>query len=246
MEKKSFNADVMRPQLEAFLRPLIDAAGFQLKIEVQNTAGHLDRDYENPDLVVDFSGPDMGLLLENKAELLRAIEQVTLEVIGLDHDSQDKILFDCQEHRMMRFAELGLAAQAAAEKVKRTGVPYPFGTMSGRERRVIHMALRGSNDVRTESEGFGLNRQVVVHPKGSKSRGPSGASAIAGFDRPSRPPRPGGGGGGGRPGGGGGHPGGRPGGGGRPSFGGGGGRPGGGGGGRPGGGRPGGGGRRGS
>jgi predicted RNA-binding protein Jag len=37
--------------------------------------------------------------------------------------------------------------------------------MSGRERRVIHMALRGEGDVRTESEGFGLNRQVVIHPR---------------------------------------------------------------------------------
>jgi hypothetical protein len=37
---------------------------------------------------------------------------------------------------------------------------------------VIHMALRGDNEVRTESDGFGLNRQVVVHPKG-KGGGPN-------------------------------------------------------------------------
>src|SRR5947199_353159 len=168
MDKQGFDAPLMTQQLEAFLTPLIAAAGFQLKVEIQNTAGHLDRDYENPDLVVDFSGPDMHLLLENKTELLRALEQLALEVIGLEHEAADKILFDCQEHRMMRFAELGLAANAAAEKVKRTGVPHPFGPMSGRERRVIHMALRGNNDVRTESEGFGLNREVVVMPKGHK------------------------------------------------------------------------------
>jgi len=66
---------------------------------------------------------------------------------------------------MMRFAELGLAAQAAAEKVARTGVPFRFGSMSGRERRVIHMALRGNNAVHTESEGSGIDRQVVVSPK---------------------------------------------------------------------------------
>jgi len=169
-----FDAAQRKKQLEAFLAPLIETAGFQVKFEIQNTAGQLDRDYENPDLVVDFSGPDTPLLLANKTELLRAIEQVALEVIGLEHDAQDRILFDCQEHRQMRFAELGLAAQAAAEKVRRTGVPYKFGVMSGRERRVIHMALRGDGEVRTESEGFGLNRQVVVHPRGSskKTTGP--------------------------------------------------------------------------
>ena len=173
MRKQMFDAATMKQQLETFLPGIIQHGGFQLKFEIQNTAGQLDRDYENPDLVVDFSGPDMPLLLENKTELLRAIEQIALEAIGLDHDSQDKILFDCQEHRMMRFAELGLAAQAAAEKVARTGVPFRFGSMSGRERRVIHMALRGNNSVHTESEGFGINRQVVVSPKNG-SRGPKG------------------------------------------------------------------------
>ncbi len=173
MPKQISDAVVLKQQLEAFLPPIIQHGGFQLKFEVQNTAGQLDRDYENPDLVVDFSGPDMPLLLENKTELLRAIEQIALEAIGLDHESADKILFDCQEHRMMRFAELGLAAQAAAEKVVRTGVPFRFGSMSGRERRVIHMALRGNNDVHTESEGFGINRQVVVSPKNGSKKGPA-------------------------------------------------------------------------
>src|SRR5579871_346117 len=172
MRNQTFDAETMKQQLEAFLPGVIQHGGFQLKFEVQNTAGQLDRDYENPDLVVDFSGPDMNMLLENKAELLRALEQIALEAIGLDHESQDKILFDCQEHRMMRFAELGLAAQAAAERVTRTGVPFRFGSMGGRERRVIHMALRGNNDVHTESEGFGLNRQVVVSQKGKGGKGP--------------------------------------------------------------------------
>jgi len=174
MRKETFDAATMKQQLETFLPGIIQHGGFQLKFEVQNTAGQLDRDYENPDLVVDFSGPDMPLLMENKTELLRAIEQIALEAIGLDHDSQDKILFDCQEHRMMRFAELGLAASAAAERVARTGVPFRFGSMSGRERRVIHMALRGNNSVHTESDGFGINRQVVVSPKGG-SKGPARA-----------------------------------------------------------------------
>ena len=181
MPKQPFDAARMTGQLQAFLAPLVERGGFALKFEIQNTAGQLDRDYENPDLVVDFSGPDLQMLLENKNELLRAIEQIALEAIGLEHESQDKILFDCQEHRMMRFAELGLAAHAAAEKVQRTGVPFRFGVMSGRERRVVHMALRGNNDVFTESDGFGLNRQVVVHPKGSKG------NKAGGNRPPSRP-----------------------------------------------------------
>ena len=165
MVEHTFNAERVATALEAFLRQLIAAAQFQLNFEIQHTAGRFDRDYESPELVVNFTGQDTGLLLENKGELLKALEQVALEALRLDHDAHEKIIFDCQEYRLLRIEELGLAAQAAADKVKRTGIPYKFSPMSSRERRVIHMALRGSADVRTESEGVGPHRQVVIYPK---------------------------------------------------------------------------------
>lgn len=165
MADATFHVERVKADLEAFLGRLIAAADFQLSFEVQDTHGQFERDYESPELVVNFTGPDTGLLLEDKGELLKALEQVCWEALRLEHGEHEKIIFDCQQYRLLRIEELGLAAQAAADKVRRTGVPYKFSPMSSRERRVIHMALRGSADVRTESEGVGLHRQVVVYPK---------------------------------------------------------------------------------
>lgn len=165
MADSSFDSERAAALLEEFLRGLIAASGMHLKFEVQRTAGKFQRDYESPDLVVNFSGPDMGLLLENKGEALKALEHVALEALRLDHEWHEKIIFDCQEYRLLRIEELALAAQAAADKVRRTGIPYRFGPMSSRERRVIHMVLRGDTDVRTQSEGVGLHRQVVVYSR---------------------------------------------------------------------------------
>ena len=165
MEDQTFDAERATASLEKFLSGLIAAGRLQLTFEIQRTSGQFQREFETPDLVVSFSGRDADLLLENKGEVLKALEQVALEALRLDHHAHERIFFDCQEYRLMRIEELALAAQAAAEKVKRTGIPYKFGPMSSRERRVIHMALRGEADVRTESEGVGLHRQVVVHPK---------------------------------------------------------------------------------
>ena len=91
-----------------------------------------------------------------------------------------------------------VSALAAAEKVRRTGVPFRFNPMNSRERRVIHMALRGDTAVRSESAGSGPARQVVVYPAGMaslpepppgqepyRSRGPSGPPR----DRGRRPAR---------------------------------------------------------
>ena len=66
-------------------------------------------------------------------------------------------------------------AKVAADKVRQTSSPYQFAPMSSRERRIVHLALRDSADLRTESEGEGLRRYVVVYPKDYKSAAQAGA-----------------------------------------------------------------------
>ena len=40
--------------------------------------------------------------------------------------------------------------------------------MSSRERRIVHLALRDFEDLRTESQGEGGRRCLVVYPKNYK------------------------------------------------------------------------------
>ena len=40
--------------------------------------------------------------------------------------------------------------------------------MSSRERRILHLALRDHADLRTESDGEGPRRYVVVYPASSQ------------------------------------------------------------------------------
>jgi hypothetical protein len=49
---------------------------------VIEAAEPIHADIENPDLVVRFTGPDVDLLLANKAEMLLALEQLTMEMLG--------------------------------------------------------------------------------------------------------------------------------------------------------------------
>jgi spoIIIJ-associated protein len=57
-----------------------------------------------------------------------------------------------------------MSAALAADKVKKTKVPYEFGPMTSRERRIIHLALRNEPAVRSESGGIGPQRKVIVYP----------------------------------------------------------------------------------
>jgi len=73
-------------------------------------------------------------------------------------------------HRKARLEELRLSARVAADKVRQTGSPYTFAPMSSRERRILHLALREEQDLRTESAGEGLRRSVVLYPKNYEAR----------------------------------------------------------------------------
>ncbi|HLH44965.1 MAG TPA: R3H domain-containing nucleic acid-binding protein [Bryobacteraceae bacterium] len=165
-------------RIEEFLDTVLDLADFDVDFEVSE-GETLHPDFENPDLVVRFSGPDVGDLLANKAEVLLALEQLTMEALRLGPEEHSRLCFDANDHRMLRIQELRMSAQAAAERVRKTRAPFHFSPMNSRERRILHLALRDEAGIRSESVGEGPIRQVVIVPEDMKT-----------MPEPIRPPRP--------------------------------------------------------
>jgi spoIIIJ-associated protein len=159
-------------KINTFLQAVVTHGGLHLKYRiVVDPPVPENRDWEKPEILVDFAGPDSALLLDRGGELLRALELLALEMLRLSSGEHEKVCFDCQNHRSMRIQELRSAAAVAAEKVRRTGAPYRFSPMSSRERRIVHLALRDESDLHTESEGEGMRRCLVVYPKDQKPAG---------------------------------------------------------------------------
>ena len=168
MSEKKYTVPTIEPRIDRFLKPLLRLAGFQLNYEI-GEGEPVNPDFENPEVVVRFSGSDVDRLLANKAELLLALEYLTMEALRIPSEDHSRLSFDAQDYRALRIEELRISAVAAAEKVKRTGVPFKFNPMNSRERRVIHLALRNEGEVRSESTGHGGFRQVVIYPAGMAS-----------------------------------------------------------------------------
>jgi len=166
--ERKYSVDTIGGRIDGFLDLLLATAGLDLEYEISD-ADPAEDDFETPDVLVNFSGPDVDLLLANRAELLLALEQVTMEVLRLSSEEHSRLSFDANDYRLLRIEELRVSAMTAAERVKRTGVPFRFNPMNSRERRVIHLALRGETAVRSESAGAGPGRQVVVYPAGMAS-----------------------------------------------------------------------------
>jgi len=153
-------------RLNDFLSGIVLNSGLRVKYRITvDPPLPEERDWERPEILVEFTGPDSSLLLERGGELLRALELLALEMLRLPGNEHEKVCFDCMNRRSMRLEELRMAASVAADKVRKTGAPYNFAPMSSRERRILHLALRDQADLRTESAGEGLRRCVVVYPK---------------------------------------------------------------------------------
>jgi len=156
-------------KINDLLRGVVVNGGLRLKYRITvDPPLPEERDWERPEILVELSGPDSTLLLERGGELLRAIELLAIEMLRLPGNEHEKICFDCMNQRKLRLQELQMAAGVAAERVRKTGMPYEFAPMSSRERRMVHLALRDHADLHTESQGEGPRRCLVVYPKNYK------------------------------------------------------------------------------
>jgi len=140
-------------RLEELLSSFVKSASFKLQFEVA----------ERPEgQSVTFTGEDAPILLARNAEILNALEYLCNRIL---EKQGTRVTVDCNGYRETRGEELRLMAVTAAENVKRLGKPFKLNPMSPEERRIVHLAIAEDESIRTESEGYGEHRQVVIHPK---------------------------------------------------------------------------------
>jgi len=171
-------------KIAGFLVSLNKLGGMRLKYRI--TAGDGARDPEGMEarvLYVELAGPDVPLLTQHNGELLRALETVAAQMLRLDQREHDLISFDAGNFKALRAQELRMAAEAAAEKVMRTGVPYAFPPMNSRERRLMHLTFKEIEGVETASQGEGPGRFLAVYPAGKTDLPVAAPVSPRGFGR---------------------------------------------------------------
>jgi spoIIIJ-associated protein len=151
-------------ELRRCLNTILQKGRFQLTFEIRAMEPAASMELENPEIVVEFKGSDRNILLEHNAELLLALEHISLRWLWLDPQFYGRVRFDAAGYRGIRIEELKLSARVAAERVRETHAPFRFNAMSSRERRILHLVLKEEPGVRSESEGAGEDRHLVVYP----------------------------------------------------------------------------------
>jgi spoIIIJ-associated protein len=155
-------------EIRRCLDTILRTGRFHLNYRIDMEPKPAAEELEMAEIVVNFDGPDKGILLERNGDLLKALEHIAVRWLGLQPQLHNRVRFDCGNFRASRIAELKLSAEVAAERVRHTREAFRFQPMAARDRRIVHLALQNQPGVRTASEGDGDLRQVVIFPAESK------------------------------------------------------------------------------
>lgn len=114
---------------------------------------------------VDLKPPDPGILIGYHGETLSSFQLILSMIAYRKLGEWVKILVDVGDYRQRREEQLRAMALNAAKRVKFSGESYAMPYLTSAERRLFHLSLADHPDVRTESEGEGRNRRIIVKPK---------------------------------------------------------------------------------
>ncbi len=130
-----------------------------MKMEVNS---EINYDEENRNMDINFSGPEMGILIGKRGQTLDSLQYLISLVANKDSESYIRVKVDTENYRERRKETLENLAKNLSYKVKRTRRPVSLEPMNPYERRIIHAALQGDKYVETHSEGEDPYRKVVI------------------------------------------------------------------------------------
>lgn len=116
-------------------------------------------------LFINLEGPDLGILIGRRGETLDALQYLVNLSVNKNQEVRKKIVIDVEGYRNRREETLQKLALKLADKARQRGRNVVLEPMSSQERRIIHTALQGREDIYTFSEGEEPYRKIVISPK---------------------------------------------------------------------------------
>ncbi len=108
--------------------------------------------------------PDSRFMIGREGETLRSLNHIVKKIIEKTSGEEEtkKLFLDVNGYQKKRFDNLKTIAHMMAERARYFKSNIEVDPMPAYERRIVHMFLEGSPDIKTESEGYGSNRRVVI------------------------------------------------------------------------------------
>lgn len=136
-------------------------------IECQVSAEYGEADEINgiEPVIVNIRGDDLSILIGKRAETLNALQYIARLIVSKELGRSVTMIVDVEGYRTRREHQLRLLARRMADQAIKTGRKQVLEPMNPAERRIIHIELRDSPYVTTQSFGEEPHRKVNILPK---------------------------------------------------------------------------------
>ena len=149
---------------EEYIKKLLDSVAKDYKVKVSMEVDEADEKF----LKVSVEAEDVGYLIGYRGKTLNAFQAILGQMLSRDAKQIIRVLIDVNDYRQRRREYLKSLAYRAVKEVRDSGQSVDMPPLSAYERRIIHMTLKEEEDVRTESEGEGEERHIVIKPEKGK------------------------------------------------------------------------------
>ena len=131
--------------------------------------------------IIKVDGDGLGVLIGRRGETMESLSYLASLVANRMEGEYVKLGLDVAGYRGKREQDLTALANRIGERVRRTGRAFAMEPMNPYERRIIHSAITAMEGVRSESQGEGKDRRVVIY-----STAPDASTAAPETERSSR------------------------------------------------------------
>ncbi len=125
-------------------------------------------------ITISIASEESAIIIGRHGKTLESLQFIINIILNSKSETQTKVILDSENYRTKRQETLERLAHATANQVIRSARAKTLEPMNPFERRIIHMALQGDNEVETYSIGEGISRRVCITPKGSGAPRQSG------------------------------------------------------------------------
>jgi len=142
-------------EIEALVSSILDAMGFEARVEVYDAAGFI---------AADVAPDNTALFIGQKGETIDALQYLVNVSAFRERPFFKRIVLDAEGYRQRRVEAIQGMAHRTARRAVRERRTVEMPPMNSSERRVVHLFLSDNPGVTTHSEGSGDNRRVKISP----------------------------------------------------------------------------------
>lgn len=145
------------------LEDLLERMGVDARIAVQRADD--DDESDDPHWMLNISGDRVNRLIGRRGETLSSLQHIVRLICSRRLERRANIIVDAGGYKSGRSKRLRGLANRMAKQAVQQGRTITLEPMHPNERRIIHLTLRGRNDVMTQSVGEGRGRKVTIVPR---------------------------------------------------------------------------------